>query len=239
MGLDGVELIMAFEEEFDIKISDEEASKLLTPRQVTELIAKKFKISNLSYEKYLLHKKFNIFRKFLIHELGIERQKIIPNTLVSNLLQDNRPQQWKKISRFISDGKISPLECRKKLKTTIQCCAWLSAVVSAGIPVIYFSYKNNPYFLIVYLIITVMIISFLAQFFEKKFATEIPEHLNTVGKIATYLDLSIHTKNDPINIELNFDNILQRVIKITQEQLQIPIDQIKPDSCFIDDLNMD
>lgn len=239
MGLDGVELIMAIEEEFDIQISDEEASRLLTPRQVAELIAKKFKISNLSYEKYLLHKKFNIFRKFLIDEIDIERQKIIPNALISDLLQNNLPQQWKKISRFVANGKISPLERSKKLKAAIQHCAWLLAIISAVIPAIYFSYKNTPYLLIVYLIITVMIISFLAQFFEKKFATEIPEHLNTVGKISTYLDLSIHTKNAPINIELNFDNILLRVIKITHEQLQIPIDQIMPDSHFIDDLNMD
>ncbi|MGL4673647.1 MAG: hypothetical protein ACRCXK_02175 [Wohlfahrtiimonas sp.] len=235
MGLDSVELIMAFEEEFDIQISDEEASRLLTPRQVAELVAKKFKISNLSYEKYLLHKKFNIFRKFLIHEIGIERQKIRPNALISDLLQNNLTQQWKKISRFISNGKISPLKCSKKLKTAIQCCVWFFAIISAEILAIYFSYKINPYLLIAYLIIIIV----LTQFFEKKFATEIPEHLNTVGKIATYLDLSIHTKNDPINIELNFDNILLRVIKITHEQLLIPIDQIKPDSCFIDDLNMD
>lgn len=239
MGLDGVELIMAFEEEFDIKISDEEASKLFTPRKAAELVAKKLNVPIINHEQHLFHKKFNVFRRFLMHEFGIERQEIKPNALMTDLLQNNLPQQWKKISRFVSDSQISPLECSKKLKAVIQHCAWILAIISAVIPAIYFSYKNKPYLLIVYLIMTVMIISFLAQFFEKKFATEIPEHLNTVGKVTAYISLSKNENNVHINNKLNFDNILQRVIKITQEQLQIPIDKIKPDSHFIDDLDMD
>lgn len=37
--LDVVELVMAFEEEFDLKISDEEASKIATVRDAVEYIA--------------------------------------------------------------------------------------------------------------------------------------------------------------------------------------------------------
>ncbi len=38
MGLDTVELVMAYEEEFDIVITDASAEKLLTPRLTCELI---------------------------------------------------------------------------------------------------------------------------------------------------------------------------------------------------------
>ena len=41
MSLDSVELIMAWEEEFGISISDEEASNLVTPRLAIDLITKK------------------------------------------------------------------------------------------------------------------------------------------------------------------------------------------------------
>jgi acyl carrier protein len=39
MGLDVVELFMAFEEEFDISIPDAEATELTTPRKVTDYVA--------------------------------------------------------------------------------------------------------------------------------------------------------------------------------------------------------
>lgn len=38
MGLDTVELVMAYEEEFDIVITDASAEKLITPRLTCELI---------------------------------------------------------------------------------------------------------------------------------------------------------------------------------------------------------
>lgn len=41
MGLESVELVMAWEEEFGISIADEEAASLLTPRMAIDLIASK------------------------------------------------------------------------------------------------------------------------------------------------------------------------------------------------------
>ena len=41
MGLDTVELLMAFEEEFGMAIPDADASELTTPRQVTDYVMSK------------------------------------------------------------------------------------------------------------------------------------------------------------------------------------------------------
>jgi acyl carrier protein len=41
MGLDTVELLMAFEEKFGISIPDEDATRLTTPRKVTDYIVSK------------------------------------------------------------------------------------------------------------------------------------------------------------------------------------------------------
>ena len=43
MGLDGVELVMEFEEEFGVELKDEEVVDLLTPRLVIDLIYSKLK----------------------------------------------------------------------------------------------------------------------------------------------------------------------------------------------------
>lgn len=244
MGLDGVELIMAFEEEFDIKISDEEASKLFTPRKAAELIAKKLNIPIVNYEKYLFHKKFNVFRRFLMHEFGIERQKIKPNVLMADLLQNNLPKKWTKISNFVSGGKIAPLELLATTNHKINHCYTIFILII--IAVFLYPY-NNPIHIPFFALTTAMIFTLLGLIFflfnnqiKKSFATEIPEHLNTVGKLTAYISISKNEYHNPINNnELNFNIILQRVISITHAQLLIPIDKIKPDSHFIDDLDMD
>ncbi len=42
MGLDGVELVMAFEEEFGIEIADADAERMQTPRDVIDHISRSF-----------------------------------------------------------------------------------------------------------------------------------------------------------------------------------------------------
>lgn len=41
MGMEGVELVMAAEEEFGITITDDEAAKILTPRDFIDAVAEK------------------------------------------------------------------------------------------------------------------------------------------------------------------------------------------------------
>ena len=45
MGLDTVELVIAFENEFGISISDEVAAELTTPREVTDYVLMQLKFS--------------------------------------------------------------------------------------------------------------------------------------------------------------------------------------------------
>ncbi|MGL4673646.1 MAG: hypothetical protein ACRCXK_02170 [Wohlfahrtiimonas sp.] len=192
MGLDGVELIMAFEEEFDVKINNEEASKLFTPRKTAELVAKKLNIPIINHEKYLFHKKFNVFLRFLMHEFGIERQKIKPNALITDLLQNNLPKKWMKISNFVAGGKLASLELLPNTYNKINLYYALSAIIfSIIIIVIALYYQPEDDFIKsiyspIIFIVTMKIINIFYSFrtqTKESFATEIPEHLNTVGKI--------------------------------------------------------
>lgn len=51
MGLDTVELIMAFEEEFGIAIPDADTSELTTPRQVTDYVMSKLAGERITREQ--------------------------------------------------------------------------------------------------------------------------------------------------------------------------------------------
>jgi acyl carrier protein len=51
MGLDTVELVMAFEEKFGVSIPDQDASRLTTPRKVTDYILSKVEGGGMAREE--------------------------------------------------------------------------------------------------------------------------------------------------------------------------------------------
>jgi acyl carrier protein len=74
MGLDGVELVMAFEERFGIQISDAEAEHCFTPANVIDLILGKLCAAESSV--CLTQHSFHNLRRVLVRQLHIPRQSI-------------------------------------------------------------------------------------------------------------------------------------------------------------------
>lgn len=88
MGLDGVELVMAVEEEFDISIDDAAAGKLLTPRLLTDYVLSK--VTTTTTDVCLTQRAFNLLRKSLIRHGGWKRSEIKPKKRLSVLLPKNQ-----------------------------------------------------------------------------------------------------------------------------------------------------
>src|SRR5262245_51257476 len=78
MGMDGVEIVMAGEDAFDIKIEDSEAEKLLTAGQLIDLVMSKVAITNTDI--CLTHRSFNLVRGFLMRRCGLQRKQVRPET---------------------------------------------------------------------------------------------------------------------------------------------------------------
>ena len=74
MGLESVELILAFEEEFEISFSDTEAQSLSTPRSVTELIYAKLNSPDFKGMRkgWALGRILEEVRKIICEQLGLK-----------------------------------------------------------------------------------------------------------------------------------------------------------------------
>jgi hypothetical protein len=88
MGLDGVEIVMAVEDAFDIQIEDSEAEKILTPRQLIDLVMAKVPI--VSADVCLTHRAFNLLRTFLLGKCGLARSSVTPRAQLGELLPAKR-----------------------------------------------------------------------------------------------------------------------------------------------------
>jgi acyl carrier protein len=88
MGLDAVEIVMAVEEAFDLRIEDAEAAKILTPRQLIDLVQSK--VAGATTSVCLTQRAFNLLRKSLLRHGGWKRSEITPATKLSGLINRNR-----------------------------------------------------------------------------------------------------------------------------------------------------
>jgi acyl carrier protein len=78
MGLDGVELVMAFEEGFGVTITDKEAEECFTSAAVIELIVGKLRASD---ERMCVSQRaFYLLRKGLTRSLGVSRRSVTLNS---------------------------------------------------------------------------------------------------------------------------------------------------------------
>jgi acyl carrier protein len=84
MGLDGVEIVMAVEDAFDIAIDDDDAAKALTPGQLIELVMGK--VGRTDRAACLTQRAFHRLRVALIRHASARRERVKPTSLMSHLL---------------------------------------------------------------------------------------------------------------------------------------------------------
>ena len=100
MGLDTVELLMGFEEEFGIEIPDEVAERLTTVRELHDYLSNTLIL--VEPMKCLSQKIFYKLRRGLIEIYKLQRKDITPNTLLSELVSYDQLQDgWPYLEMFI------------------------------------------------------------------------------------------------------------------------------------------
>ena len=99
MGLDGVEIVMAWEEAFGISIADAEAAQLRTPRMAIDLICEKLNVG--CGENFCLSQRiFYRLRNAFVQVLSCPRATITPHTRLGDLIPiRGRQRVWSALQR--------------------------------------------------------------------------------------------------------------------------------------------
>ncbi|HET6410234.1 MAG TPA: hypothetical protein VFG14_20255 [Chthoniobacteraceae bacterium] len=97
MGLDTVEIILAWETSFGVTLENSEVSELRTPRQAIDLIAVKLGARESTASACLSMRAFHHLRDAISKTADVSRSSIRPDSRVKDLLRDRRPQTWASI----------------------------------------------------------------------------------------------------------------------------------------------
>lgn len=93
VGLDGVELLMAIEERFQIAIADEDAVRMTTPGDIVTHVLARLGVSTSSH--CLEQRAFYRLRRASVHVFGLPRHAIKPGTLWKDVLPPrSRRRNW-------------------------------------------------------------------------------------------------------------------------------------------------
>lgn len=127
MGLEGVELVMAMEEEFEIVIEDEEAQSIITPKDAIELISNKVNTTN---DKTCLSQKyFHKLRKYLEKELKLNRVLIKLDLDITDCVPPNKQKEaWKNIGNEFEVEKMPHLKRPSWLVNLIWSLSFLAGI---------------------------------------------------------------------------------------------------------------
>jgi len=223
MGLEGVELLLTLEEEFQIAITDEEAQKSLTPNLLTDVVWAKLKKSN--QDACPSQKGFYVVRRNLVDLLRIPRTNIKPETPLHKLIeQRHRSRLWPTILSRLSNGQkvYAPLERPIWIKRIIYLFSPILLV-----PTLFFIYQV-PFALS---LISTLIICMIMMLFTKPLKMAFPKNYASVKdliKIVGTLQSRVWERNE----------VYQKIKDVIVKQIGIKEDKIQPDSHFYKDLGI-
>ncbi len=222
MGLDSVEFVLSIEEEFGITISDADAERLVTPRKVADHVAFCLGETARDGNRCLSQTQFYRLRSTLTRQFGASRRAIRPGTPIRQLLPGDIRTQWRRLRTAIGTRHFPGLKCAKSVNCVLLLLLPLSvaSVHQAGLP--FWSATISGFVL--------WALIFHAS--ATRLADRIPPAFATVGALVPYVSL-------PDRTEWSREYILQRVIQMASEQFAIPVEHIRPDSLFVEDLGID
>lgn len=130
MGLDGVELIMAIEDGFQIHIKDEEASQVSTVGDLYDLVTSKLTGGSTS-KRCFTSAAFYRTRRGIVDVLGIQRREIRPSTELELIFPEvTRRETWQSVQERIQ-LKLPPLGYPGSTAVTFTVAGLVAGIFTA------------------------------------------------------------------------------------------------------------
>lgn len=221
MGLDGVELVMEFEDEFGLEIPDDE--RLPSVHDVVEYVHAELRRTVPQAESCLTSRSFYRLRRELTKFLSLSRRDITPKTELGSLIpQEQRRDLWQTLlSRGIQ------LPSLQRSAATVWAAAIIVTACATGVAVV----TREPWFLL-----AALPLWFVASLATRPWAVFVPGSAQTISDLVMYTT-SMKT-SDLTDAAPTRREILYKIRVITSEQLGIPMEQIREDSRFTEDLHI-
>lgn len=229
MGLDGVELVMAFEEQFGISISDAEAESTVTPGLVVDLIFSRLQATD---EKTCQSQRaFHLLRRALMPLANKRRSEIAPDTPLKDLIPRKETQRrWRELKEAVQ-ARSWPTLVRPWWLTVSLCGATLLIFFGLiGELMRRFSPADGVLPSLVATSVTAGFI-YLAIVNTRRFRACISSRHRRVRDLVPYAITSDE-------IKWTREQVSQLVRKIVLEQLGIPESKYREDARFVEDLGL-
>ena len=228
MGLDVVELVMRVEEEFEIRIEDEEASLLNTAGQIHTLILSKTGL--LNENRCQSSATFYQLRRALVDIAATPRRAMRPTTAVGELLPvAKRRQQWKSWSEA-AKVELPALEKPKWMQIAVPL--FFAAIIGAG-----FYEWNTSSSAVFWPYAFALVALYKAHQWSEIRAVNLPADCATMGgltKAVMKLNYGINTEpREPQTSE----EIWERLKAIVVDETGVAPDEVTREARFIRDLN--
>ena len=228
MGLDTVELVMAYEEAFDIAISDEAAERMVTVRDVIDYVYSQVEHSDTKL--CLSQRAFYRLRRTLQEALGVERSRIRPATSWETLIpMEHRRELWLRLKTAIGANKWPELQRSADAQRLILALVVASAATAFVVAPSY----NVPVALGAAALST-----WLSMRATAHWQVYFTPHTATVGQIAELLTTDLPATWRPSGTGWTREQVRAVVRQITIEHLNVD-PTFGDDASFIDDLGAD
>lgn len=228
MGLDGVELVMEFEEAFEVELTDEEAIAALTPRIVIDLIVSKLETAQET--GCPSQRAFYLLRRSLIEHVGAARRAIRPDSDLRGLIGiDRAAQAWPALEQAVQ-ARVWPALVRPPLLVAVLYT--LACVVCTGFFIVFLSAVHiGIAHAAAFTFCGTLFFAVVATLATERYRTRIPDELRQIRDLVPYAVTS-----DQFAWTREKVSLMVKVIVI--EQLGLSESDYHEDASFAEDLGL-